>query len=71
MADMDVAVIDAAGLQQLVSVLQDLGYRVVGPTVSGDAIVLDQLEQARALGEGRASEAGFRPVVQMGLTYRF
>lgn len=52
MADMDVAVIDAAGLQQLVSVLQDLGYRVVGPTVSGDAIVLDELGSADDLPSG-------------------
>lgn len=43
---MDVAVIDTAGLEQLVSVLKDLGYRVVGPTVSGSAIVLDELDSA-------------------------
>ncbi|RZT19156.1 4Fe-4S dicluster protein [Mycobacterium sp. BK558] len=52
MADMDVAVIDAAGLQQLVSVLQELGYRVVGPTVSGNAIVLDELDSADDLPAG-------------------
>ena len=52
MATMDVAVIDAAGLHQLVSVLQDVGYRVVGPTVSGNAIVLDELDSADDLPAG-------------------
>lgn len=49
---MDVAVIDTAGLEQLVSVLKDLGYRVVGPTVSGSAIVLDELDSADDLPVG-------------------
>ena len=54
---MDTAVIDAAGLQQLVAVLQDSGYRVVGPTVAGSAIVLAELDSAddsaRGMGGGR------------------
>ena len=50
--DMDTAVIDAAGLQQLVAVLQDSGYRVVGPTVSGSAIVLAELDSADDLPAG-------------------
>ncbi|MBX7450492.1 4Fe-4S dicluster domain-containing protein [Mycolicibacterium sp. 3033] len=49
---MDVAVIDTAGLQQLVSVLQGMGYRVVGPTVSGSAIVLAELTSADDLPVG-------------------
>lgn len=50
--DMDTAVIDAAGLQQLVAVLQDSGYRVVGPTVAGSAIVLAELDSADDLPAG-------------------
>lgn len=46
------AVIDAAGLHQLVSVLQDRGYRVVGPTVSDNAIVLAELSSADDLPRG-------------------
>lgn len=52
MTGMDVAVIDTAGLQQLVSVLQGMGYRVVGPTVSGSAIVLAELDSADDLPVG-------------------
>lgn len=58
MADMDVAVIDAAGLAQLVSVLQGVGYRVVGPTVSGNAIVLAELDSADDLPAGWGVDVG-------------
>ena len=37
---MSSAVIDAAGLQELVSTLVNRGYRVVGPTLSDNAIEL-------------------------------
>jgi hypothetical protein len=37
---MNSAVIDAVGLRQMVSILIDRGYTVVGPTVSDNAIVL-------------------------------
>ena len=37
---MSSAVIDAAGLRELVSTLIGRGYRVIGPTLSDNAIVL-------------------------------
>src|SRR5262245_49242957 len=40
------AVIDAAGLVQLVSTLISRGYRVLGPVQSDDAIVLAELDSA-------------------------
>jgi hypothetical protein len=43
---MSSAVIDAAGLQQLVSTLIDRGYSLVGPTLSDNAIVLAELTSA-------------------------
>lgn len=43
------AVIDAAGLGDLVSTLIARGYRVVGPTVSDNAIVLAELSSAEEL----------------------
>ena len=48
------AVIDAAGLQQLISELIDRGYRVVGPSLSrdGNAIVLAELTSADELPRG-------------------
>ncbi|WP_326545365.1 4Fe-4S dicluster domain-containing protein [Mycolicibacterium sp. ND9-15] len=46
------AVIDAAGLERLVSTLIDRGYRVVGPTVSDNAIVLAELDTADDLPRG-------------------
>lgn len=49
---MSSAVIDAAGLQQLVSTLKDRGYRVVGPTLSDNAIVLSELTSADDLPRG-------------------
>ncbi|RDH78300.1 4Fe-4S ferredoxin [Mycolicibacterium moriokaense] len=48
----DSAAIDTAGLAALVSTLQDRGYRVVGPTVSDDAIVLAELDSADDLPRG-------------------
>lgn len=45
-------VIDAAGLQLLVSTLIDRGYRVVGPTLSDNAIVLAELTSADDLPKG-------------------
>ncbi|WP_197415728.1 4Fe-4S dicluster domain-containing protein [Mycobacterium sp. IS-1742] len=49
---MGVGVIDAAGLQQLVAALIGRGYRVVGPTVSDNAIVLAELTSADELPRG-------------------
>jgi ferredoxin len=43
---MSSAVIDAAGLRELVSTLIDRGYRVIGPTLSDNAIVLAELTSA-------------------------
>ena len=55
---MSSAVIDAAGLQQLVSTLIDRGYRVVGPTVSDNAIVLAELTSADDLPRGWGVDVG-------------
>ena len=52
------ALIDAGGLQQLVSVLIDRGYRVVGPTVSDNAIVLAELTSADDLPSGWGVDVG-------------
>ncbi|MCV7218732.1 4Fe-4S dicluster domain-containing protein [Mycobacterium crocinum] len=52
------AVIDAAGLAELVSALIDRGYRVVGPTVSDNAIVLAELESADELPLGWGVDVG-------------
>jgi ferredoxin len=49
---MSSAVIDATGLQRLVSTLIDRGYRVVGPTLSDNAIVLAELTSANDLPSG-------------------
>ena len=49
---MSSAVIDSAGLQQLLSVLIDRGYRVVGPRLSDNAIVLSELTSADDLPRG-------------------
>src|ERR1700758_5147599 len=46
------AVIDAAGLRELVSTLIGRGYRVVGPTLSDNAIVLAELTSADDLPRG-------------------
>ena len=55
---MDSAVIDATGLQRLVSTLIDRGYRVVGPTVSDNAIVLAELSSADDLPQGWGVDVG-------------
>ncbi|MDH6193994.1 ferredoxin [Mycobacterium frederiksbergense] len=49
---MNGAVIDAVGLHQLVSTLIDRGYRVIGPTLSDNAIVLAELSSADDLPKG-------------------
>ncbi|BBX65792.1 4Fe-4S ferredoxin [Mycobacterium saskatchewanense] len=48
----DAAVFDAAALHRLVEVLMERGYRVVGPTLRDNAIVLDELESAGDLPRG-------------------
>ncbi|MEI7715144.1 MAG: 4Fe-4S dicluster domain-containing protein [Mycobacterium sp.] len=45
----DVALLDAGALDSLIEVLAARGYRVVGPTVRDNAIVLDELESAADL----------------------
>ena len=55
---MSSAVIDAAGLQHLVSTLIDRGYRVVGPTLSDNAIVLAELTSADDLPRGWGVDVG-------------
>ena len=52
------AVIDAGGLQHLVSLLIHRGYRVVGPTVSDNAIVLAELTSADELPTGWGVDVG-------------
>jgi hypothetical protein len=49
---MSSAVIDATGLRRLISTLIDRGYRVVGPTLSDNAIVLAELTSADDLPSG-------------------
>ncbi len=49
---MSSTVVDAAGLHELVSPLLDGGYRVVGPTMSDNALVLDELQSADDLPKG-------------------
>ncbi|WP_063053767.1 4Fe-4S dicluster domain-containing protein [Nocardia arthritidis] len=48
----DTAVIDRLGLDRLVDVLREQGYRVIGPQVRGSAIVLDELDSGRQLPAG-------------------
>ena len=55
----------------VISGTPEVAMTAPGGAHSGDAIVLRELEQARALNERSTSKAGFHPVVQMGLTYRF
>ncbi|MDX1886014.1 4Fe-4S dicluster domain-containing protein [Mycolicibacterium sp. 120270] len=55
---MNGAVIDAAGLQQLVSTLIDRGYRVIGPTKSEIAIVLAEIGSADDLPRGWGVDVG-------------
>ena len=52
------AVIDGAGSAHLVSQLIDRGYRVVGPTVSDNAIVLAELTSADELPAGWGVDVG-------------
>ncbi|NCL77919.1 4Fe-4S dicluster domain-containing protein [Rhodococcus sp. YH1] len=46
------AILSRAHLDRLIEVLQAEGYRVVGPTVRDDAIVLDELGSGRELPDG-------------------
>lgn len=46
------AILDRAGLDALIQVLAGRGYRVVGPTVRDDAIVLAELHSADQLPQG-------------------
>jgi len=55
---MSSSVIDAAGLQALVSTLIDRGYRVVGPKLSDNAIVLAELTSADELPRGWGVDVG-------------
>ncbi|MGI9124457.1 MAG: 4Fe-4S dicluster domain-containing protein, partial [Mycobacterium sp.] len=52
MASSDPVVIDSGGLGELIGVLRGRGYRVVGPTVRDNAIVLAELEAADDLPYG-------------------
>ena len=52
------AVIDRAGLGQLVTVLHSLGYRVIGPTLGDSAIELAELDSADDLPSGWGVETG-------------
>ena len=55
--------LDLAGLRALVEVLRERGYRVVGPTVRDQAIVLEEIESVDELPAGWTDE-------QDGGTYR-
>jgi hypothetical protein len=48
----DAAVLEVEGLYRLVEVLIERGYRVVGPTLRDNAIVLSELESATDLPRG-------------------
>ncbi len=50
--DSGAGLLDAAALHRLVEVLIERGYRVVGPTLRDNAIVLDELESAADLPRG-------------------
>ncbi|OCB49785.1 4Fe-4S ferredoxin [Mycobacterium vulneris] len=52
------AVIDAVGLQELVSTLVNRGYRVIGPTLSDNAIELAELTSADDLPRGWGVDVG-------------
>ena len=52
------AVLSSAGLKRLVSVLIERGYRVVGPTVRDNAIVLAELDSAEDLPSGWGVDVG-------------
>ncbi len=51
-------VIDTAGLARLVAVLLERGYRVIGPTLSENAIVLAELRSADDLPRGWGVDVG-------------
>lgn len=55
---MDGAVIDAAGIHQLVATLIDRGFRVIGPTCSDNAIVLTELTSGEDLPSGWGVDVG-------------
>ncbi len=55
---MNGVVIDAAGLRNLVSALIDRGYRVIGPTLSDNAIELAELTAAEDLPRGWGVDVG-------------
>jgi hypothetical protein len=52
------AMLTAAGLQRLVQVLMERGYRVVGPTLRDNAIVLAELDSADDLPRGWGVDVG-------------
>ncbi|MDI3315209.1 MAG: 4Fe-4S dicluster domain-containing protein [Mycobacterium sp.] len=52
------AILDAAGLGRLVGALIERGYRVVGPTVRDNAIVLAEIESAEDLPRGWGVDVG-------------
>jgi ferredoxin len=52
MAPTDAVMIDRSGLRRLVEVLRERGYRVVGPTMRDNAIVLAELDSADDLPAG-------------------
>ena len=52
------AMLDTAGLDRLVTVLIERGYRVIGPTVRDNAIVLAELESAEDLPRGWGVDVG-------------
>ncbi|MBV8179752.1 MAG: 4Fe-4S dicluster domain-containing protein [Mycobacterium sp.] len=52
------AMLDAAALDRLISVLIERGYRVVGPTARDNAIVLAELESAEDLPSGWGVDVG-------------
>jgi ferredoxin len=53
-----VAAFDAAGLHRLIEVLIERGYRVVGPTLRDNAIVLAELQSADDLPRGWGVDVG-------------
>jgi ferredoxin len=56
--DAQQAMLDVAGLDRLVGVLIERGYRVVGPTLRDNAIVLAELESAEDLPRGWGVDVG-------------
>src|ERR1700758_1691351 len=56
--DPNAALLDTAGLRRLVEVLIERGYRVIGPTLRDNAIVLAELESAADLPRGWGVDVG-------------